>query len=116
MKKRSDPRHQKRIKLVQELFEFGFNPKQKSKEISEITKHLKKIDSVIEKAAPLWPKNKINRIDLAVLRLAVFELLYKSDTPEKVAIDEAVELAKEYGSDASPSFANGVLGKVVENL
>lgn len=117
MKKRSDPRHQKRIHTIQQLFEFGVNPKFKPpNDLKPILKSLKRIDKTIEKSAPLWPKDKINKIDLAILRLAVFELLYKKETPTKVAIDEAVELAKEFGSESSPGFVNGVLGKVVENV
>lgn len=63
-------------------------------------------------AAPKWPIEKINRIDLAILRLAVWELFYKRKTPPKVAIDEAIELAKEFGAENSPSFINGVLGTI----
>jgi len=69
------------------------------------------LDKKIGNAAPTWPIDKLNKIDLAILRLAVFELSNKS-TPPKVVIDEAVELAKEFGSEASPSFINGVLGTI----
>ena len=92
-----------------------FNSKPKASEnLLPIIKSLKKIDATIEKSAPLWPIAQINRIDLAILRLAVYELLLNS-TPEKVAVDEAVELAKEFGSDSSPSFVNGVLGAVLDD-
>ena len=115
MKTADDPRHQKRIKLIQELFSYQFNSKPKASEnLLPIIKSLKKIDATIEKSAPLWPIAQINRIDLAILRLAVYELLLNS-TPEKVAVDEAVELAKEFGSDSSPSFVNGVLGAVIDD-
>ena len=115
MKTADDPRHQKRIKLVQELFSYQFNSEAKpSTDLVPIIKSLKKIDATIEKSAPLWPVSQINRIDLAILRLAVYELLLNS-TPEKVAVDEAVELAKEFGSDSSPSFVNGVLGAVLDD-
>lgn len=113
MKTAKDPRHQKRIQLMKALFEFDFHPKKKPKpELSPTLKHLKKIDAIILKSAPLWPKKQINRIDLSILRLSVFELLFK-ETPKKVVIDEAVELAKEYGSESSPNFINGVLGKIL---
>ena len=62
-----------------------------------------------------WPIEKINRIDLAILHLSIYELLNEK-TPPKVVIDEAVELAKEFGSEASGSFVNGVLGTVYEKL
>lgn len=111
MKRHSDPRHQKRIRLMKQLFEYGFSNSKPNAELALIVKVLKKIDKTIEKAAPLWPIGQINRIDLAILRLAVFELLLGKE-PKKVIIDEAVELAKEFGSDKSSSFINGVLGKV----
>ena len=76
--------------------------------------HKKNIDTIIEECAPQWPLNKIFRIDLVILEIAIFELLVKKTTPEKVVIDEAVELAKEFGNDASSSFVNGVLGTVFE--
>lgn len=119
MKTAKDPRHLKRIKLMQELFSWGFNTKKKPAEgIKKITSNLKKIDKLISKSAPNRPIEQINRIDLAILRLATFELIIEKDAPLKVVIDEAVELGKQYGSDSSASFINGALGKLVqtENL
>lgn len=116
MKTANDPRHLKRIKIMQDLYAWDFNKNQTTNlEISlKIVKQLRKIDSLIEKAAPAWPIEKINKIDLSILRLAVYELLNTADqTPPKVVIDEAVELGKRYGSDSSPSFINGVLGKLI---
>ncbi len=83
--------------------------------IKEIVKNLPRIDGSIAKAAPDRPIGEINRIDLAILRLAVFELIIKKEAPLKVIIDEAVELGKEYGSDSSGSFINGALGKLVKD-
>lgn len=114
MKKRSDPRHQRRIQLMQQLFSWQANPHRAKTAASEIISKLKKIDSLIEKGAPAWPIKQINRIDLSILRLAVFELILNSTTPPKVVVDEAVELAKQYGAQSSPSFVNGVLGKLIE--
>lgn len=114
MKKKSDPRHQKRIHLMQQLFSYSSNPKGKYLDIQEIIKNLPQIDEVITKSAPQWPIEKINKIDLSILRLATFELLLKKEVPQKVVIDEAVELAKEYGAESSASFVNGVLGKALE--
>lgn len=113
MKKKSDPRHQKRIHLMQQLFSYNTNQKGKYPDIQEIIKNLSQIDKIIEQCAPQWPIEKINKIDLSILRLSVFELSFKEGIPKKVAIDEAVELAKEYGAESSSSFVNGVLGKVV---
>lgn len=116
MKTARDPRHQKRIQLMQQLFSWNSNPKSIVKDILPITQDLSKIDKYIEKGAPLWPITKINKIDLAILRLSVYELItdQKSTTPPKVVVDEAIELAKEFGSDSSPGFINGVLGKLIE--
>ena len=112
MKTSQDPRHLKRRGIVKILFAETFTKQPvRNKEVKEIIKNLKKIDKKIEKAAPQWPVDKLNRIDLAVLRLAVYEL-NKGDNPPKVIIDEAVELAKEYGSENSGPFINGVLGTI----
>jgi len=83
--------------------------------ISGVKEHKKEIDEIIEQCAPDWPLDKISKVDLVILRIAVFEILYgKGRVPDKVAIDEAVELAKEFGNDASSKFVNGVLGTVIE--
>ncbi len=68
------------------------------------------LDRLITKFAPEWPVDQLAIIDRNVLRLALYELLHMSDVPVKVAINEAVELAKTYGSDSAPRFINGVLG------
>lgn len=73
------------------------------------------VDKNIEKAAPEFPVDKINKVDLAILRLAVFELLVEKKQPPRVIIDEAVELAKEYGGETSPSFVNGALGNIIHD-
>lgn len=72
------------------------------------------IDKYIQESAPDWPIDKISRVDLIILRMAIYELLYNKNIPSKVAIDEAVELAKEFGNDTSSKFVNGVLGNVAE--
>ena len=69
----------------------------------------------IQKAAPTWPTDKLNKVDLAILRLAVYELKFGEVTP-KVVIDEAVELAKELGNDRSYAFINAVLGSIVREV
>ncbi len=114
MKKASDPRHIRRIKIMQELFslEFG-NKKKPSWEAAKIIKAYPQIDKVIAAAAPEWPVNKINKVDLAILRLSVFELIMEKEQPFKVIIDEAVELAKKFGSEKSSAFINGALGNII---
>lgn len=116
MKKPSDPRHLKRIKIIKDLFALSFSSQRvKEKKMQEILPHLPKIDKLILQAAPLWPIEKINKVDLAILRLAVYELVVEKSQPFKVIIDEAVELAKEFGNEQSAPFVNGVLGSIVKN-
>lgn len=115
MKLKSDPRHLKRIKLMQELFSWNFNPKTKpSPIIGPVIKHLKKIDKLIQSSAPDRAIEQINKIDLSILRLATFELIIEDKEPPKAIIDEAIELGKEFGSDSSSSLINGALGHVVK--
>jgi N utilization substance protein B len=114
MKTVNDPRHKTRVSRVQSLFSYTFQSSADYPEISDILSRLSSIDSCIAKAAPEWPLPKINKLDLAVLRMSTYELLY-SDVPKKVIIDEAVEIAKTYGSENSSSFVNGVLGTILKN-
>lgn len=76
------------------------------------------IDKIIEKAAPEWPLEQITMVDRNVLRLGLFELLYgnKEEVPPKVAINEAIELAKNFSGESSGKFVNGVLGTVFREL
>ncbi len=112
MKTSSDPRHIKRREAVKYLFAETYTPQDNLPElVKSILAKKEVIDIEIEKAAPEWPVDKLNRIDLAILRLAIFELL-SAENPPKVVIDEAVELAKEFGAESSPSFINGVLGTI----
>lgn len=116
MKTATDPRHLKRKKAIQTLFAESFTKqKQHTKIVSEIVKNLKSIDKIIAKSAPAWPIKKINKIDLAILRYATWELT-STQTPPKVVIDEAVELAKELGAESSSSFVNGVMGTVYSDM
>lgn len=118
MKTPFDPRHKKREEVIKDLFAFSFQEKNKPQtEIGKkIAKKIKEIDQTIVKAAPEWPLEQINKIDLAILRLAIWELIIKRKEPPKVVIDEAIELGKTYGSEKSSSFINGVLGTVFKNL
>ena len=73
------------------------------------------LDQFIAKYAPEWPLEQIAAIDRNILRMALWEFAVYRDTPIKVAINEAVELAKQYGSDSAPRFVNGVLGALAEH-
>lgn len=114
MKKRTDPRHLKRIKLMQQLFTWDFQQKKPSYNIAEIINNLSVIDEAIAQSAKDRPITEINKIDLAILRLGIFELIIKKEAPPKVVVDEAIEIGKEYGSDSSAAFINGALGQVIK--
>jgi len=86
--------------------------------ITGVVKNLSKLDKIIEQAAPEWPISQITVVDRNILRIGLFELLYsnKEEVPPKVAINEAIELAKSFGGESSGRFVNGVLGTVYKNL
>lgn len=107
----------RRIKIIKMLFADSFResaPSAKSDPTKEIRANFDSIDPRIEKAAPTFPLSKIAKIDVAILRQAIYELFIEKKNPAKVVIDEAVELAKEFGGDGSPSFVNGVLGTLLK--
>jgi N utilization substance protein B len=81
-----------------------------------VREHQSSIDTLITRYAPEWPLEQMAVIDRNVLRIAIFEFLIDSETPVKVAINEAVELAKVYGSDSAPRFINGVLGTLADQI
>lgn len=124
-------RHLSRMILMQSLYEWDIRPQENLDNIIErnisqyeadvdhdfigkikegITKHVKEIDGLIANAAPEWPLEQVAVIDKTILRIAIEELLYADEVPVKVAINEAVELAKAFGGDNSSKFINGVLG------
>ena len=79
---------------------------------NDIVAHLEEIDAAINEVAEGWKTSRMGKVDLTLLRLAVYEMKYEEDVPVGVAINEAVELAKLYGTDDSASFVNGILGKL----
>jgi N utilization substance protein B len=80
--------------------------------VKGVLQHKSELDALIKKFAPAFPPEQMAIIDRNILRLAIFEILFNDKTPFKVAINEAIELAKEFGSDASPRLINGVLGSI----
>jgi N utilization substance protein B len=80
--------------------------------VKGVVQHKSDIDALIKKFAPAFPPEQMSIIDRNILRLAIFEILFSDKTPLKVAINEAIELAKEFGSDSSPRLINGVLGSI----
>lgn len=116
MKTRSDPRHVRRRKTIQILFAQDFLPRKiTNKTAVDVIKNMNVIDKKINTIAPTFPVEKINKIDLAILRLAIFELLFDKSQPPKVIVDEAIELAKEFGGESSPGFINGALGNLLKS-
>lgn len=113
MRNPQDPRHKRRQKIIEDLFRFEFHKQIIGDKAKRIFADKEKIDKLIEKSAPEFPIEKINKVDLAILRLAVFEIMIEKKEPPKVVIDEAIELAKEYGGESSPAFINGALGKLI---
>lgn len=102
--------------LLDKLFSYSFDANQTDATIAPIVNNLPQIDKMVEASAPEWPVDKIAKIDLAILRLAIFELTIEKKEPPKVVIDEAIELAKEFGNEHSSKFINGVLGTVLKSL
>lgn len=80
---------------------------------SEIIAKIPELDEAINESTTGWKTSRMGKVDLSIIRLAVYEIKYEEDVPAKVAINEAVELAKLYGTDNSASFVNGVLAKFV---
>jgi len=83
-----------------------------------VIEHIKELDDIIKRVAPDWPINQIAIVDRNVLRIGLYELMYadRNEVPPKVAINEAIEIAKNYGGQNSPKFINGVLGTVFREL
>lgn len=110
------------VKIVQRnLDEFGpgiDEPEFAWKIIQGVAQHLKEIDSIISRSAVEWPLEQITIVDRNVLRIGIYEVLYANpdEVPHKVAINEAIELAKNYGGINSGKFINGVLGTVLKQI
>ncbi|MBI5022578.1 MAG: transcription antitermination factor NusB [Candidatus Magasanikbacteria bacterium] len=133
-------RHLSRSIAMQSLFEWDFNnqPQGKIEEIvnhnlqefapgleddgfakdlaKKVVENLVKIDKMIVKYAPEWPLEQITLVDRNILRLGIVELRFDETVPSKVAINEAIELAKTFGGDASGKFVNGVLGAIYREM
>ena len=77
----------------------------------DIIAHLEEIDGAVNEVSEGWKTSRMGKVDLTLIRLAVYEIRYEEEIPYKVSINEAVELAKKYGTDDSPSFVNGILAK-----
>ena len=83
-----------------------------TKKFENIVEKITEIDAAVNEVAKGWKTTRMGKVDLTIIRLAVYEMKYEEDIPVKVAINEAVELAKQYGADDSPAFVNGILAKL----
>ena len=113
-----DIRHKRRIEVVEDLFAFSFvQPAfvapHRSDMFDAIIPKIPEIDVKIVEFAPKFPIDRLSKIDLAILRLAIYELKMNPVEPAKAVINEAIELAKELGGEKSYTFINGVLGKLI---
>jgi len=104
-------------KIIEDYKKYFEIPNEKAFEfavelVKGITSHLKDIDNIIKKYTPSWPFERQNTTDRNILRIAVYEMFFRPDIPEIVSINEAIELAKIYGTDDSPAFVNGVLDSI----
>src|SRR3972149_6750919 len=121
MKTQQDPRHQRRIIIMQTLYGLQFQPTVSPDippDIAALTdnvvKNRDKINAAIDMYAKSFTSARMSKIDLAILQLGVYELLFDKKEPYRVVLDEAIELAKEFGSNNSQKFINGILGHIVE--
>lgn len=83
-----------------------------TKKVTDIINHKAEIDGALDRVSVGWTTQRMAKVDLTILRLEYYEMKMEEDIPQKVAIDQAVELAKKFGSDDSPSFVNGILAKI----
>ncbi len=82
--------------------------------VNGVQKNIDVIDKKIEENLKNWKFNRLSKVDLSILRIAMFEILFSEDIPDKVALNEGIELAKKYSADNSATFVNGVLGNIVK--
>ncbi|RLC37038.1 transcription antitermination factor NusB [Candidatus Falkowbacteria bacterium] len=114
---KSEKEVDKIIKNVFDNFAPVFNDQGFSRNIIKgVMKNLKAIDIYITKYATEWPLDQITVVDRNILRIGVYELFFDDDIPAKVAINEAIEIAKAFGSESSGKFVNGVLGAIYKDM
>ncbi|MEG1705626.1 MAG: transcription antitermination factor NusB [Clostridia bacterium] len=104
--------------ILRHTYEENENNEEEKLYITEVlngvVNHLEEIDSKILINLKDWTIDRIAKIDLAILRVAIYEIMYSNNVPNKVSINEAIELAKTYGNDNSGNFVNGILAKIIE--
>jgi N utilization substance protein B len=122
MKTSRDPRHQRRIILLKSLYSNQFKDSQPPRlqsstreQFNLILSKLNLINTTIDKYAQKFSTGRMAKIDLAILQLGVFELLYDKTVPYRVVADESIELAKEFGAQSSDKFISGILGSIIND-
>jgi len=105
------------IDYIVDEIEYNFEDKAFVKKITHgVLDNQSKIDAHIIKFAPEWPLDQITPIDRNILRVGIYELVFDLDIPAKVAIDEAIEMAREFSGESSRKFVNGVLGSIFKSI
>lgn len=105
-----------KLELFVDNFEYSEDESEFILDSSKILiENIDKIDELIESSLNKWSFDRLFKIDLSILRVAVFELLYNRDTPKEIVINEAVEIAKKFGTHDSPKFINGILGTLIRS-
>ena len=108
---------QKAIDQFWKNFDYPEDLRDFSERIVEgVSQHREELDRLIGKHAKNWSLGRIDRVDRNIMRAAIFELAHCPDIPPKVAINEAIELSKKFGSEKSPSFINGILDKIAQEI
>lgn len=118
---RNEMKEEEKVKGIvnydKEQFAAGLDDKGFVEELIDgVKKHKKEIDKIIIKYAPEWPLEQITIVDRNILRIGIYELKYSPNIPAKVAINEAIELAKNFGGESSGKFVNGVLGAIYKDM
>ena len=108
----ADLPEQESLYLSEEGLSEDASRKELTERFAQVLAHLEEIDAILSEASVGWKLKRMNKVDLSLLRVAVFEMRFDERVPEKVAINEAVELAKQFGGDDSPAFINGVLAEL----
>jgi N utilization substance protein B len=105
------------LQLFWESHRSASAPRQFANELLEgVMSHREELDKRIAANSPNWSVSRMSRIDLGIIRLAVYELLFRDDIPRNVTINEAIEIAKKFGSEESPAFVNGILDEIARSL
>lgn len=119
-----DASQTKKEQLPEDLLDFGWTSQNPDEEMTAFSRllvtgtieNIEAVDSMIQKHLDNWELKRLNKVDLAILRMSVYTLLFQTDMPPSIVIDEAIDISKEYGTDDSYRFVNGVLDAVRKTI